>query len=85
MGPPNRVTVTGGTKKVLTIEEYSVIGGLADEVARTLESFPEVQLFRKDIMDKFMTTYCSYEQACEKFGLTSSSVIDEITRILKDE
>ena len=73
------------TKKVLTVEEYSVIGGLADEVARTLESLPEVQLFRKGIMNKFMTTYCSYKQACEEVGLTLDSIIDEISRIVKNE
>ncbi len=73
------------TKKVLSIEEHNIIGGLSDEVSRNLEHVRELQLFRMGINDQFLSDYGTYEQTCQRIGLTSESISKRIRKIVENE
>jgi transketolase len=71
------------TGKVLTVEEHSIIGGLGDEVSRTIETIKDVELQRIGINDKFVRDYGNYEEVCEKLGLTAEAINKKIEEMLK--
>jgi len=73
----------GKTKKVLTIEEHSILGGLADEVSRITDPIKEVELFRIGINDEFIRNYGTYEDVCERMGFTGESISKKIREIVK--
>ena len=66
------------TGKVLVIEEHSVIGGLGDEVARSVEDLPGVVQSRLGIEDCFLTDYGTYEQHCAALGLSIEGIESQI-------
>jgi transketolase len=65
------------TKKLITIEEHSVIGGIGDEVAHICGdvSFSHKRI---GIQDTFLTNYGSYEEHCEANGLTKENIVKTI-------
>jgi len=71
------------TKKVLTIEEHNIIGGLADEVARNLEDLEGVKLSRMGVNDEFITDYGNYDEICKSIGLTAEGIVKNITEMLR--
>jgi len=71
------------TKKVLTIEEHNILGGLADEVARNLEDLEGVKLSRMGVKDEFITDYGNYDEICKSLGLTAEGVIKNVKEMLK--
>ena len=71
------------TKKILTIEEHNILGGLGDEVSRITDSIKDIELFRIGINDEFIRDYGSYEDVCERIGLTPDLISKKIKDILK--
>ncbi|MBI5732372.1 hypothetical protein HY967_00215 [Candidatus Jorgensenbacteria bacterium] len=68
------------TKRLLTIEEHSVIGGVGDTVA-LIASNISFGHHRLGIKDKFLTNYGTYEEHCEANGLTKSGIKKAIYEI----
>lgn len=68
------------TKKLITIEEHSVIGGIGDEVSRVCSqiSFRHIRL---GIKDKFLINYGSYEEHCQANNLTREGIIKAVYEI----
>ena len=68
------------TKKFVSVEEHSVIGGLGDEVARIGGEIPFVHK-RIGIGDKFLTNYGTYEEHCQANNLTKEGIIKTVYEI----
>lgn len=68
------------TGKLVTVEEHSVIGGLADAVALAARDVPFVGK-RVGIQDKFLVNYGTYEEHCKANGLTREGIIEAIHEI----
>jgi transketolase len=63
------------TKKVITIEEHSVIGGMGSAVAEMLaQEFP-VPIKIMGISDIFGQSARDYQQLLDKYGLTAENII----------
>jgi transketolase len=65
------------TGKAVSVEEHTVIGGIADEVALQCASVPFVHR-RMGIQDKFLTNYGTYQEHCVANGLTREGIIREV-------
>lgn len=65
------------TGKLLTVEEHSVVGGIADAIALAAGNVPYVTT-RVGIQDKFLTNYGTYEQHCQAIGLTREGILEKI-------
>ena len=70
------------TKRLVTIEEHSVIGGLADEIGLVCKDMPHIQE-RIGIQDRFLTNYGTYEEHCKENGLTTENIFQKINEIIK--
>lgn len=68
------------TGKLVTVEEHSVIGGLADALGLALRDVPFREL-RVGIQDKFLVNYGTYEEHCNANGLTRDGIIQAIHEI----
>jgi transketolase len=71
------------TSKVLTVEEHNIIGGLADEVARSLEDIEGIKLSRIGVNDQFITDYGTYDEICKSIGLTSEGIVNKVKEMTK--
>ncbi len=71
-------------KRVATIEEHSVLGGLGGAVAEWLSDFPNpsARLLRLGTRDEFLHETCEQEQAREIFGLTPAAIADRLKQSL---
>lgn len=70
------------TKKIVTLEEHSIIGGLGSSVSEVLiEEYP-VNMKILGIRDTF-TESGDYEELIDKYGLGKNSVINTVKDILK--
>jgi transketolase len=67
------------TKKVVTIEEHSVIGGLGDIVSGICSDIA-YQHTRLGVQDEFLTNYGDYLDMCQKNLLTANSILREALR-----
>lgn len=84
--PLDKDLIIASAKKtgiVLTIEEHNIIGGLADEVARTLEDMEGVRLSRLGVNDRFITDYGTYDEICKSIGLTPEGIISKINEMIR--
>ncbi|TSC82487.1 MAG: transketolase [Parcubacteria group bacterium Gr01-1014_20] len=70
----------GKTKKLVTVEEHSVIGGIGDEISRICSKVP-FRHTRLGIEDKFLLNYGSYEEHCQANGLTKEGIVKAIHEI----
>lgn len=70
----------GKTKKLVTIEEHSIIGGIGDEIALICEDVYFTHR-RIGIKDKFLINYGSYEEHCRANNLTKEGIIKAIYEI----
>jgi len=66
------------TKAAIVIEEHMQSGGLGDEVLRATRDIPEVQYSSLSIPDKFITEYGSYQDHCERLGLTKEGIVSRV-------
>ncbi len=64
----------GRTGALITVEEHSIIGGVADAIAM-IGSGIKYHEKRLGIHDKFLTNYGTYEEHCEANNLTKSGII----------
>lgn len=68
------------TKKVLTLEEHSVIGGLGSAVAEALSMETDLQVSIHGIKDKFGQSG-DYEELMSAYGLDVDSVYERILKM----
>lgn len=64
---------TAKTGRAIVIEEHMESGGLGDEVMRATRDAP-VPTVSLAIPDRFVTEYGTYEQHCERLGLTAAGL-----------
>jgi transketolase len=67
----------GKSGRLVTIEEHTILGGVADEVAYIAKDI-EFRHRRLGIEDKFLTNYGTYEEHCIANGLTKEGVIKAV-------
>lgn len=67
------------TKKIITIEDHSIIGGLGSAVCETLAEEYPTQVIRMGIKDQFGKSGKA-EELLKYFGLTSEDIIKEINK-----
>lgn len=72
-----RVSVSK-TRRVLVIEEHMQSGSLGDDVLRTTRDIPDVSYSFANIPDTFVTGYGSYQDHCEKLGLTPGGILSRV-------
>ena len=71
------------TKKIVTVEEHSIIGGLGSAVAEVLvENYP-VPLKRIGVEDKFGESGTA-EDVLKKYGLTVENIVEKIKKIISN-
>jgi len=71
-----------GVKGVVTVEEHSIIGGLASAITFILRSAP-VPIEAIAIKDTFGQSALDYEQLLEYYGLTDTAIINAVKNVLK--
>lgn len=69
---------TQKTQHVLVIEEHMCSGGLGDDVLRLTRDIPGIQYSFLSIPDTFITEYGSYEDHCEKLGLSRDGILHRV-------
>jgi transketolase len=74
--------LAGGVKGVITVEEHSIIGGLASAVAFILRG-RAIPMEAVAIQDCFGQSALSYEELLEHHGLTDSAIVKATKKILK--
>jgi len=71
-----------GVKAIITVEEHSIIGGLASAITFILKGIP-VPIEAIAIKDIFGQSALSYEQLLEHYGLTDTEIIKAAKKVLK--
>ena len=66
------------TKRVLVVEEHMQIGGLGDDVLRATKDIPGVQFSSLAIPGQFVTEYGTYEEHCQRLGLTPDGIVRRV-------
>jgi transketolase len=66
------------TRRVLVIEEHMRSGGLGDDVLRATRDIPNVRFSSLSIPDTFVTGYGSYQDHCERLGLTQDGIVNRV-------
>ncbi|MEW6172094.1 MAG: transketolase C-terminal domain-containing protein [Bacillota bacterium] len=66
------------TRRILVIEEHVRSGGLGDDVLRATIDIPDIRYSFISIPDSFLTEYGSYEDHCERLGLTRNGILDKV-------
>ncbi len=70
-----------GTKGIITAEEHSLIGGLADLITYILRG-NGVPVETIGIDDKFGTSAHSYDELLEAYGLTEDNIIRSVKKLI---
>jgi transketolase len=65
------------TGYLITIEEHSIVGGIADEM-RIIASDLLYKEIRMGVPDTFLTNYGTYEEHCNALGLTEEGILATI-------
>jgi len=68
------------TGKLVTVEEHSVAGGIADEVRIIAGGVPYVEK-RMGVTDKFLVNYGSYDEHCVALDLTQEGILKTLNEI----
>jgi transketolase len=71
-----------GVKGIVTVEEHTIIGGLASIVAFALRG-TAIPIEAVAIQDCFGQSALSYEQLLEHYGLTDTAVVKAVKNVLK--
>ncbi len=74
--------LTNGVKGVITVEEHTIIGGLASAVAFILRG-RAIPMEAVAIQDCFGQSALSYEELLEYHGLTDTAIVKAAKKILK--
>ena len=70
------------TRRVITVEEHSVIGGLGGAVAEVLGEKLPVPIKIIGIEDRFGQSARSYVELLEEYGLTASHIVEECRKLI---
>jgi transketolase len=73
--------LAGGVKGIVTVEEHTIIGGLASAVAFILKG-QAVPMEAVAIQDCFGQSALSYEELLEHYGLTDTAIIKAVKKVL---
>lgn len=71
------------TLKFLVIEEHSVFGGVFDDVLRTVRHIDSVRSVSLSIPNAFIREYGTYQEHCDRLGLSAKGIIDKTVQLLK--
>jgi transketolase len=74
--------LASGVKGIVTVEEHSIIGGLASAISFILRG-QAVPIEAVAIKDCFGQSALTYEQLLEHYGLTDSAIIEAVKKILE--
>jgi len=70
------------TKKLLSVEELSAHGGLYDQCIRSIVDINDIKTEQLAIFD-FIRGYGSYEDLCDRAGLSTSNIVSKALKLLK--
>jgi len=73
--------LAGGVKGIVTVEEHTIIGGLASAVAFILRG-QDLPIEAIAIQDCFGQSALSYEQLLEHYGLTDAAIVKAVRKVL---
>jgi transketolase len=73
--------LASGVKGVVTVEEHTIIGGLASAIAFALRG-TALPMEAVAIQDCFGQSSLNYEQLLEHYGLTDAAVVKAVTKVL---
>lgn len=73
--------LAGGAKGIVTVEEHTIIGGLASAVAFILRG-RAIPMEAVAVQDCFGQSALSYEQLLEQYGLTDAAIVRAVKKIL---
>jgi transketolase len=73
--------LASGVKGVVTVEEHTIVGGLASIVAYTLRG-QAIPMEAIAIQDCFGQSALSYEQLLEHYGLTDTAIVKAVKKVL---
>lgn len=74
--------MAAGMKGVVTVEEHTIIGGLAEIVCFVLRG-AAVPIEAVAVQDCFGQSALDYEQLLEHYGLTEAAVVEAVKKVLK--
>jgi len=74
--------LTSGVKGVVTVEEHTIIGGLASAIAFILRG-TAIPMEAVAIQDCFGQSALNYEQLLEHYGLTDMAVVKAVKKVLR--
>ncbi len=69
-------------KKIVTVEEHSVIGGLGDAVADVVTAIPDVTMIKIGVNDLFGQSG-SPNELLKEYGLDKDSIVNKISEFVK--
>lgn len=72
----------GKTKRVLCVEEHTIINGLGAAIAEVIEDMPGVTMKRVGVPHRFVSDYGTYEENLEKMGLDTKGVSQALHQLL---
>lgn len=70
------------TKRIVTVEEHNILGGLGGAVAEVLTREHPTFINMIGIMDKYIDIVGNYKELLEEYGLTSESIAKNIEDFL---
>jgi transketolase len=73
--------LASGVKGVVTVEEHTIIGGLASVIAFALRG-SAIPMEAVAIQDCFGQSALSYEQLLEHYGLTDTAIVKAVKKVL---
>jgi len=73
--------MAAGAKGIVTVEEHTIIGGLASIIAYAMRG-SALPIESVAIQDEFGQSALSYEQLLEHYGLTDAAVVKAVKKVL---
>lgn len=70
------------THRCLAIEEHSMYGGIADDIRRITNNIDHVECRSINLGDSFIHEYGTYEQHCQRLGLTAENLVGQSLKLL---
>lgn len=74
--------LTSGVKGIVTVEEHTIIGGLANAIAFAMRG-QALPMEAIGIQDCFGQSALNYEQLLEHYGLTDAAVVKAVKKVLR--
>jgi transketolase len=79
---PTIRTLASGAKGVVTVEEHTIIGGLASAIAFAMRG-QALPMEAVAVQDCFGQSALDYEQLLEHYGLTDAAVVEAVQKVLR--